>query len=267
MKIWPNITFLIVTMLLLSSLQILIFAQTESPSPTVDTSVPASITTFKIISQNDAEYLLSSCNVKLVESAYDAYINAYAQKVSTGPTSTTNMENYSKQLQNEINIILLSCLQKELSMRDCTKGGCAYNTMELVIIEQDIFVEYFGYQFDENGTNLWTEDGLKKAKEMYQNKLEQCYYELLRNCNCDIDGIISLWGTLNLDDYTSNRLDAHRVERLNKNIQESIILCYSQKLDKCGCDIDCLEKLLGQVMSDASGLRNSDQDDLTRIKY
>lgn len=259
-----GILIFLITMLLIASIQTTTFAQIESINPpSNDSSDITSTNTFRIISQNDAEYLLNSCDVKLIQSAYEYYINAYTQKISTVPDSAANMDNYQAQLKNEINTILLSCLQKELAMRDCKKGGCTYNTMELVLIEEDIFAEYFGFQFDVNGLNLWTDEGLKKAKEMYQNKLEQCYYEILRNCNCDIEGILSLWGTLNFDDLTSYRLDENRIERLNKDIEDYLLYCYSIKLDKCGCDINCLENLLGQVMSDTSGLRASDQDNLT----
>jgi len=142
-------------------------------------------------------------------------------------------------------LAMLSGLVTDLEWFDCSELLCWSSSPMLRKLREDTYFKYFGCLHTVEGCGLWTQEELDDALFYYRHELEKCYEEMLKNCDCDIEGLEDLWGDLMLNDW--NPLEYDTRAALAGKIQDMLKECYEKKFKECDCDLDCLLELWSEV--------------------
>ena len=190
--------------------------------------------------QDQIQQAIDDCDIRKLENI----LSGTAPVIQLQPASEleAGVINAAREnLRSRMSQILLDCLTKELASIDCSRGACSSKSLDLAMLREDIYVEYF---WDPVINDRWSSEHLRVAEMRYKEKLAKCYQDLLKNCDCNIEGLVDLWADLNIRETP---VYFEQIEVLNQQIGDMIRGCYEKKLEQCNCDINCLRALWADV--------------------
>lgn len=209
----------------------------------------------QVLAADEEEEVLEELTEEILEcSTYEEIqqvLERYRQRLQSQADAAVSDKEMVR-LNDQLNWVLehfghamLSALVKDLEWFDCSELLCWSSSPMLRRLREDIYFKYFGCLHTTEGCDLWTQEDLDDALFYYRHELKKCYEDMLKNCDCDIEGLEDLWGDLMLNDL--NPLEYDTRAALAGKIQHMLKECYEKRFKECDCDLDCLLELWSEV--------------------